>query len=83
MKERITCNTITSGRPVDLVLEGLHGSSRFCLGLLAFTCKLDVVEYNEAMANASCFTEAIESVLKLPKLKLLLAVDDTSVSWTW
>ena len=76
MKECVTGNTVTSDRLVNLVLDCLHNRLQFCLCLLAFACKLDLVKGDEPTMDPSCPTEVVKGILKLSESEFLLTVDD-------
>ena len=67
---------VTSGTLGDMVLNGLHDSPGFCLHLLPFACKLDLVECDKSMTNAPRSTKIVERIFELCKPELLLAVGD-------
>ena len=61
-----------------MVVDGLRDSPGPCLGFLSFTQKLDLVEKEEPVMNASSLTQVVESVFELRKPEFFLAVDDPS-----
>ena len=77
-KEGTTSHLVASDALVDTILNGLHDRPGPRLGFLAFTRKLNLVERDKSVANASCPTEVIEGVFELCESDLLLSVDNTS-----
>jgi hypothetical protein len=76
-KECVASHTITSGTPVDMILNRLDDHPGLRLGLGSFTCELDFVEGGKPVTDTLRSMEVVEVVFKLRKPKLLLAVDDT------
>lgn len=77
-KERIAGYVVTSDELGDTILKGLHDHLGLCLGLLAFTRELDLMEGDKSTANTLHPAEIVEGVFKLRKPEVLLTADNTS-----
>jgi hypothetical protein len=77
-EECVTSHTVASGVLVDTILNGLNDRPGLRLNLASFTRKLDLVEGDKSVTNASRSTKVVEGVFKLCEPELLLSVDDAT-----
>ena len=77
LKQRGSSNTVASNGAINALLDSVHDRAGLCLCLLAFACKLNIVECDEATADTSCSVEFIKSIVELTEPKLSLAGDNT------